>query len=550
MLKSLYIKNYAIIEELELSLGRGLNVFTGETGAGKSIILGALGLILGDRSDRKSLFDKSSKCVVRALFTNISPEIKSLFEALDILFEPEMYIQREIWPNGKSKAFINDTPVKLKDLKDITLMLIDLHRQFDQMDILEKNRQIQYLDAYIAHQDLVGQYRKGYERYQKIKQNLETLTSQRAETIKELEFLRFQLDELQHFSLDVERDSRLESELAILLHAEELRVVLDKLQHHIDGAEPSSADILRESIRSLSKIEPLPEYLEALSERLNSLLNEMEDLTNEIGDIREQIEPNEQMIEKMTERLDTLNQLFYKHQVSEVKDLLGVQKKLEDRLAAFQSTDEAVEKLRQELESEEKTLIAAAEKISKARKSALKNFGKQITEILYKLEMPEAQFIPTLQTKPLGPEGMDHIEFLFSANLGSTPKKLKDIASGGELSRLNLSLKSLIVGKIRLPTIVFDEIDTGISGKTSLQMALLLKQLASKHQIICISHSPQIAAKANHHLHVYKQSSAEKTTTRVKTLDSRERIYNIAVMLSSEPPTKAALANAKELINY
>ncbi len=551
MLDSLLIKNYAIIENIRIKFSDGLNIITGETGAGKSILLGALRLILGGRADTDRLVDIEKKCVVRAYFKNIPLWLKPIFDSADLYFEPDLTIQRELLPSGKSKAYINETPVNLKTLRSISSKIVDLHQQFDQLDILEDKRQIQYLDAFIGHREQVKSYRQNFDRFMTKQQELNTLRQRSVSELKEQDFLKFQLQELKALDIHPDTDERLEADLALLTHAEDLKNALTRFNYQLNETEDSTLDLIRDTVHTLHRIESLsPAFLD-FSQRLDSLGEELRDLTLVSTELSDSLEVQSNQIEQMTERVNLLNQLMHKHRMADIKELAELQTTIEDRLQSFRSIEHQIRELEQELELLQEALQAEAENISVQRSKAAERFSKKVQKTLRDLEMPKAKFeVAIRRMESIGAQGIDHVQFLFSANPGSKLQLLKKVASGGELSRLNLSLKSLLASNMDLPTMIFDEIDSGISGKVALHTGLLLKELSENHQLICITHSPQIAARAKHHLYVYKETINKKTTTHIKTLDSQERIYNIAVMLSSDPPSKAALTNAKELINY
>lgn len=548
MLQGLFIKNYAIIEKVQVDFDKGLNVITGETGAGKSILLGALGLIMGKRADTKLLFDRTQKCVVEGTF-KIPVSYKEFFEKNDIDYETETHIRREITPAGKSRAFINDTPTTLPVIKTLTATLVDLHQQFDTLDIHNVSFQMNIIDALAEHKKEVAEYREEYSFYHHNKKRLSQLLGLKADQAKELDFLTFQLDELEEAELMMEEDVQAEEELKSLAHAEDIQRVLGGTHRYLTEDENAIVAQLKNISLEINAISKFSQEVEQLQSKLDSFIYEMEDLAGEMEILAEKTTYNPERIQELRERLDLIYRLQNKHQVSSVKELLVIQTDLQDKLKSQDDLDEEIDKLEKIIAKQEQILSKEAQLISKKRKGVVPTFEKKIKAQLGLLNMPHAVLKAEFtKSEELTADGIDRVEFLFSANKGSELEAIKDVASGGELSRLTLCIKSLVAGALSMPTMIFDEIDTGVSGDVALKMGSILKNLSAGHQIITITHTPQIAVQGDQHFFVYKDHEGEKTTTSVNPLAKKERVVEIATMLSGNPPSKSALKNAKELL--
>lgn len=549
MLTRLEIKNYAIIEALDLHPDKGLTIVTGETGAGKSILLGALGLIMGDRADSKVLYHQDEKCVVEATYDISSYDLKPLFEKHDIDYEKETTIRRIIQPSGKSRAFINDVPTTLSVLKELSENLVDMHQQFDMLDIHKVSFQTQTIDALADNLALMEDYRKQYTAYRTKLKKLSALQEQEKENRKEMDFLAYQLEEFGTAELMPGELHEKEQLLKKVSSAEEIKQATYRIFYQLEDAEVNIADQIKELLQELSSFTDTDDEISALYSRLSSAYEELVDIAKESASKSEEVEYDEEQISILSDRIDLINRLMNKHDIQDYEALLDVEKSLVDKMSSFTDVSNEINKLEKELKEEEASLRSIATSLSERRKKTAPKFEKEIHDMLVPLSMEHAYIKVDIQpTEDLAPSGMDDITFLFSPNKGSDFKKLKDIASGGEISRLTLCLKALVADAITLPTLIFDEIDTGVSGEVAGRMGDILHKLASKHQVISITHSPQIASKADTHFFVYKEDKAERTVTGIRSLDDKERIYEIAKMLSADPPSQAAIANAEELL--
>lgn len=550
MIQRLSIKNYAIIEQLEIDFSQGLTIITGETGAGKSILLGALGLIMGKRADTKTLYDENKKCVIEGAFEVQAYGLEHFFEEHELDYEAVLIVRREISPSGKSRAFVNDTPVKLKVLQQLSASLIDLHQQFDTLDLNEVSFQLKMLDALAGNKSILNDYLKAYRHYQSFLRKLKQLEEANQNAAKESAFIAFQLNELVEAELREEEQESLEEELNRLNNAEGIKKALGTAYNALEENEQSILVQLEAIQLEIQAFQSVDQNLKTIYERLESVHIELQDLSRELEDVAEDIEYDPVRIEDAQARLDQLYRLQKKHFVSTVKELIYIREELQAKVNSFDSLDGEIGALKKQIDQQEADLIELAKKLSERRKSVVKEFEEKVQARLSLLAMPYAQLnIDFRVLKDLGPSGWDEVHFLFAANKGSKPQEIKDVASGGELSRLALVTKSLVASAIPLPTLIFDEIDTGISGDVALKMGNILRKLSDEHQVVCITHSPQIAAKADGHLFVYKEVKKDRTVTKVKELDQADRVYAIATMLSQDPPSDSAMENARELIN-
>jgi len=550
MLKRLEIQNYAIIESLELDLTKGLTIITGETGAGKSILLGALGLIMGKRADTKVLYEAEKKCVVEAVFDISDYNLQPFFASTELDFESETIIRRVISPNGKSRAFINDEPTTLNVLKALTDNLIDLHQQFDTLDLHSVSFQTKTIDALAGNIDRVEGYREEYSEYTKAKRALDKLEEKHRSSNQEMDFLNFQMKEFNDAELMEGEQEEKEKQLSKLTNAEDIQKIGNLLLHTLDDGEQSVIETLQTLLNELSSVMDSDEALSQLYDRLANAQEELRDIAKEGGNIADDTEYDEALIEEINTRLSLIYRLQKKHNVNTLEELLEIQEGIATQLASFGDITQDIEDLKQKIQKLEESLSDKASKISAKRKTIAPKFEKDIHDLLVPLSMENAHIKVAIE--PLdspGPSGMDAISFLFSPNKGSDFKPLKDIASGGEISRLTLCIKSLVADAMTLPTLIFDEIDTGVSGEVAARMGEILSSLANQHQVLSITHSPQIAGKADKHYFVHKNDKAERTVTAVKELDTEGRIQELAKMLSGNPPSTAAIENAKELMS-
>ena len=552
MLQSLSIKNYAIIESVEIQFDKHLNIITGETGAGKSILLGAMNLILGKRADTSVLRNADEKCLVEAVFSIKNYSLKKFFSDNDLEYENETIIRRELNTNGKSRAFINDSPVTLDVLKALTEQLVDIHAQSETQKLFDKFFFCEILDELAKQTAAVKEYQTNYQQY-KIKQNrLTHLQNEQISLQKEFDFISFQLNELTEANLNEDEAAQLESELSLLQNAETITRNLADAYSLIDANEFSALSQLLQANKQIGQLANFHDVLLEMHDKLSAITDDLKSMTRQITNIADATEYNEERVLLLTEKQTTINKLLQKHHVSEVKNLLEIQHSLQQKVDAFSNSTEEILQLETEIKQDKKTLLTAAQSISKNRNKQIKIAENKVSALLVDLGMPFG-FIQLEQkiaeAEKLNAFGIDEIRLLFSANKGSLPQPLDEVGSGGEKSRLMLAIKSLVAETITLPTLIFDEIDTGISGEVAQKVGTILKELGKKHQVISITHLPQVAAKANKHFFVYKNHEKEKTFTEIKTLSGDERLHEIAVMLSGNNPPKEALENAKRLLN-
>ncbi len=549
MIKKLSIRNYAIISALEIDFPEGLTIITGETGAGKSILLGALGLIMGERADSKSLFQEGEKCVIEGWFDLSGYELREFFEAQDIDYDDSCVIRRELTPAGKSRAFVNDTPVNLEVLRQLTGALVDLHQQFDTLDIHQVSFQLRMVDALAGNQGLLGRYQTGFRQYTQARNRLRTLRADQEKAVQERDFLQFQLREFQTANLEAEEQERLEALLDQLTHAEALKRTLTAASHFITEGELPLSGQLNDLQRQLAEVRRYHPALPELHRRLETLGLELDDLAGEFEKLAEGTEYDPERILAVQQRLDILYRLQHKHRVSTVAELLELQRQLQERLDGLDHQGTELEGLEKEVAERSGQLRVLAGELSSRRRETAPVFSDKVREMLTQLSMPHTRFEIAVETHDtLTATGQDGIRFLFAANPGSRLQAIRDVASGGELSRLTLVTKSLVASAIPLPTLIFDEIDQGVSGDVALQMGNILSRLSNHHQVVVITHSPQVASKADAHYFIYKRVQDGHTTTNVRQLDRTEQIKALAVMLSQNPPSEAALANAKDLM--
>lgn len=549
MIKKLLIQNYALIEALELEFPSGLTIITGETGAGKSILLGALGLIMGNRADSRSLFDENKKCVVEAYFSIEKYGLASFFENNEIDYEDDLIIRRELTPAGKSRSFINDTPVNLKMLQDLSAELIDLHQQFDTSDIHDQNFQLKMVDALADNAHLLTKYRKEFREYAALKKQRDEIISMSQASQREIEFLNFQWDELDKANLQLGEEDSLEEELTRLTHAEDIKRILGATFSQLEESETSILTQLSDIAQSLSQVRRFDDVVGRLYERLVTSQIELRELSRDIENRYDVIEYDPDRLKTVQERLDMLNRLLNKHQVANIGELIEFRAKLASRLESFANRNMDIAAIKTRISHLQNQLEQVAGVLNERRVAVIPSFEDKIHQRLSLLALENARLEVHCQSvEDLGPNGKDSVFFLFAANRGSRMLPIKDVASGGELSRLALVIKSLVASAIPLPTLIFDEIDAGISGDVALKMGNILRTLSNEHQVITITHSPQVAAKADTHYYVYKEEMPERTLTCVKSLDKEGRIFSIASMLSQNPPSAFAIENAKELL--
>ncbi len=549
MLIKLSIKNYILIHELEIDFSGGLSVITGETGAGKSILLGALGLILGQRADSGILLDETRKCVVEGIFRISGYNLENLFIVNELDYDDLVILRREISPGGKSRAFINDTPVNLAILKDLGDRLVNIHSQNSIITLNDSNFQLAVIDSYAGIQPQVASYRADFSGLLELRRRLAVLQQTEAKSAIERDYNLFLLDELQKANLKSGEFEELEQAVQLLTHAEEIKNNLFSAGQFIGGLEASILAQLSEAIHHISSVARYKNDLQVLVERLNSNYIDIKDLYKDLSIIEEQIEVDPETMEVMTQRLDHLNRLLKKHQLFTVDDLILLKEGLEKKAVDVVDLENQITCIMNEIAEGESLLITKAESISAGRKKVFSKFEGEIIQVMAKLGIAMAQFrIECTGAEQLSRDGIDKVRFLFSANKGVEMKELSHAASGGELSRLMLSIKSMISQQNLLPTIVFDEIDNGVSGEVAGKVGTILKKMGTRMQVIAITHLPQIAGKGDHHYWVYKTENKGITTTFIKQLAGQERVVEIAKMLSNDVVTDSAVKTAHELL--
>jgi DNA repair protein RecN (Recombination protein N) len=549
MLKHLSINNYAIIEQLEIDFDKGFTAITGETGAGKSILLGALSLILGERSDKSVLKNKEKKCIVEGEFDFKLERFKSFFELNELDYEQPNIIRREINSKGKSRAFINDTPVNLGVLKELTSQLIDIHSQHETLNIQDNKFQLSVIDAFVNNTEEVFLYSERFTKYLKSKKELNRLTELATKARLDVDYIAFQAAEISELQLKPNEKERIESELELINNAEEIKSVLEQSNQVLTNSDQSLVLDLKNITSSFLKISNCSDIYNTLYQRLNSIVIDIEDVANEIANENDNINFYPENLSDLNSRLSSIYSVEQKHNVSSTAEILELLAKLESQLNETNSFDEKINELSIAIKNQEKILFAEARKISKSRSSGFKALCKKITVDLLQLGMEDARFeLKHEVLADLNENGIDKINFLFTANKGMEALDLKKAASGGELSRLMLVIKS-ILAKNKLSSIVFDEIDTGVSGDIADKMANIMNKMGDDMQVISITHLPQVAAKATHHFKIYKENDGVKTVTCLSVLDEESRVEELAKMLSGEKLSDAAIENAKSLLN-
>ncbi len=550
MLQKLHIQNYAIIENLHINFSGNLNIITGETGAGKSILMGALNLILGQRADSSVLQQQGKKCIVEGYFLiKNNSSVKSFFEANDLDFEEEILLRREIASGGKSRGFINDTPVNLSQLKELAVLLVDLHQQFDTLELSSENFQREVLDALANNTAPLQQLKINFSQYINAKKELEAMQLQQANANKELDYNKFLFNELQELSLKENELETLDAEIKLLSNAENIKQQISSIYFELKDSEQPIVQQLKVLQNRLNTLKQYHPQIEELHQRINSSVLELQDVAGELEIIDSTINYDAERIQLVNERLSAGYKLLKKHGVNDTQQLLAIQQQLQQKLDAVLNISASIEKLEKQTNKLFAECTVTAKMVSANRAAQIKPFTQNVNKLLAQVGMPNAQIKVQLQAVSLNAYGTDEIDFLFDANKSNRFEPLHKVASGGELSRLMLSVKSLVAQKLQLPTLIFDEIDTGISGEAAKQVGIIMKNLSFAHQLIAITHQPQIAAKASAHYFVYKEIINDKIVTSIRLLNNDERITVIAQMLSGEKPTAAALANAREMMN-
>lgn len=549
MLQQLRIQNYAIIDEIEIIFSPNLNIITGETGAGKSILMGALSLILGERADTSSLKTNDKKCVVEGVFSIASKKaVEQFLKENELDNEHELVIRREIAASGKSRGFINDTPASLQQLKELASLLVDLHQQFDTLELGDADFQREVLDGLANNETRLDQYQKQYREWQKNKHELQKLQQQKSDFNKEFDYQQFLFNELHEAALKENELEDLDNELQLLSNAEGIKNALSKAYFDLSENEPSVVTTLKQMANQLHSYQSYHPNLSNAVERLRSAQIELQDIAGEVERINESVHFDENRIDFINERLATGYKLLKKHNLQTTNELLQLQKELEEKLQAVLNVDETIAAKEKEVAQLFQQVDQSAKIISEKRKAQMPSFEENVNRLLTQVGMPNARLKVQLKQTDLYDFGSDEIEFLFDANKSNRFEPVRKVASGGELSRLMLCIKSLVAESIDLPTMIFDEIDTGISGEAAKQVGIIMKKLAARRQVISITHQPQIAGKADAHFFVYKDTKNGTLKTNIRLLNNDERITTIAQMLSGEKPTAAALENAREMV--
>jgi DNA repair protein RecN (Recombination protein N) len=551
MLFKLTIQNYALIDQLELSFGVGLNIITGETGAGKSVLIGALGLLLGDRADSSSLLDKTRKCVIEGGFKTNS-KVREFLKANDLDEENELIIHREINKDGKSRSFINDTPVNLSQLRELGVLLVDVHSQHETLLLNQSGFQLSVVDAFAGHNKLLVEYLILFREYLAKKKLLKELQQEEVKLRADQDFLQFQFNELSEARLDGGEQKKLEDELSVLSHAEEIKGGIEAFSETVSGSDTNLLSGLTGATTIITGLVKYSTGLDEAAKRLKALQIELKDIEYEIQKVTDNIQSNPKRLEIINDRLNLIYKLQHKHKLENIEDLIQLRESINNKISSFSSLEDLIQSTVQELGTLFSKVKEVAEKLSLNRQKAIPLIETKIKKQLSELAMPEAVLKierTTLNDEELNSSGKDSIKFLFSANKGVPYSDISKVASGGELSRLMLCLKASVAKLVELPTIVFDEIDTGVSGEVAFKIGKVMQDLSGTHQLISITHLPQIASRGEDHFFVYKEIIGKKTFTLVKKLSNDERVVEIARMLSSDKPSAIALENARELLS-
>ena len=549
MLQQLHISNYALIDELSVSFEPGFNVITGETGAGKSILLGALGFALGDRADTNVLYDKDKKCVVEAQFALDDDSLRPLFEENDLDFETECIFRRELNPQKKSRAFINDTPVALQTMKEIGCQLADIHSQHDSLLLTDADFQLRLLDDIAQNGAILADYQTEYHDYNGLKRRLNELKEMADKNTAENDYLKFQLDELDKANLKEGEYADIEQTLSVMENAEEIKTLLVTANGLLDNSENAILGQVNKLTSTLSRLRHLLPDTDSLGARVENLKVELKDIAYDLRRKEDDTQFDEGQLQSLQERYDLLSRLMMKHHVNDFEALITLRDSLKERVNAFENIDEAIAKAEKELKESEKRLLQQAKVLHDKRVEAATAFSEKVAALVRQLAMPFAQFQVSVEKQEnFGSKGTDAISFLFSANKGVAPDDLRRVASGGELSRLMLSIKSAVSSYNYIPTLIFDEIDTGVSGEVAAKIGGIMQQMGQSLQLISITHLPQVASKAQHHYFIYKDNDGLRTQSHIRMLNAKERVTEIAKMLSNDQVTPEALRAAEVLL--
>jgi DNA repair protein RecN (Recombination protein N) len=550
MLVSLLVKNYALIKELNISFKGGFSIITGETGAGKSILLGALSLLLGQRADTSVLMDKQKKCVVEGIFNIKDYALQTFFDYNQIDYEENTIIRREIIPGGKSRAFINDTPVSLSQLRELGLKLVDIHSQHENLSLGKNLFQLMVVDTVAQDGNLLKQYKKLFEEYLVNQKDLGDITEKARQSQADLDYFSFQFQQLEETKLQPGELNDLEIESNTLTHAEEIKFNLLKASDLISGDGITILGLLKDVTDAIEKLTGFFPRTQEIRGRLDSVYIELKDIASECELMGEGVDIDPGRLQSVQERLDQLNTLIHKHSVSTVEDLIKLKDELHQKISEITSYDDQISKLRNTVDEQKLKLTRLSEDLSKKRKAIIPVVEQKVISILKQVGIPNARFsVLHNRLESFTPQGTDRVEFQFSANKQAICQDIGKIASGGELSRLMLAIKSLISSSLELPTIIFDEVDAGVSGEIAEKVGLIMKSMSGNMQVINITHLPQVAAKGDYHYLVYKYDKEKESITDIRLLDPEERVLELAKMLSGEELTEAAISNARELLN-
>ena len=549
MLRQLYIKNFTLIDELDIEWHEGFSVMTGETGAGKSIILGAIGLLLGQRADPKAIKQGTDKCVIEAHFDLSRYELKPFFDENDIEYDAnDTIIRREI-STSKSRAFINDTPVALSMLKELGEQLVDIHSQHQNLLLNKQDFQLNVVDILAKDSDLLKEYQENYSLLSTANRQLEELKENVERNRQQVDFLQFQCEELEQANLVLGEQEELEQQSETMSHAEEIKSALYDADNQLSSDQQGAVDAIRQTLHSLNSISRVLPAARELTERLESCHIELKDIADEVSRLLERTDFDPSELEHINNRLDRLYDLEKKYHAENVEELIAQRDNLKQQLSAIENSDEAVGELEAKCEKLKAKSQQLADELSKQRQKAAKEIEKQMQQRLVPLGMPHVRFAVSISKTELNKSGQDQVAFLFSANTSTPLQPVSQVASGGEIARVMLSLKAMISGAVKLPTIIFDEIDTGVSGKIAEKMAEMMREMGeANRQVISITHLPQIAALGSHHYRVSKEETVQGTTSHLHELTNEERIREIAQMVSGSDVTEAAIANAKQLL--
>ncbi|PZX49193.1 DNA repair protein RecN [Algoriphagus chordae] len=548
MLKSLSISNYALIDQLHMQPSSGLSMITGETGAGKSIMLGAVGLLLGNRSDTKALLHEDRKCVIEGVFDVANYGLKEFFDQAELDYEATCIIRREISPAGKSRSFVNDTPVLLDALKTLGGFLMDVHSQHDTLQLGEGSYQLRLIDAFAQTQQEIKNYKADFKTFRQTQKTFDELSKRAVELQKEADFNQFQLEELSVLGLKANEQEELESTQEILENAEEINLKINEMLNLFQDEQFGISHGMAQIQHGMQSLERLAHVFAALKERFQAVNIELKDIEESLADEGSRVEVDFERLDEIRDRLSKIYQLQKKHGLASVEELMDLEKDLADKVFQVQNLDETLSKAKQELDESRTKVTDSGKLLRKKRQGSFKDFQSSLEKLLAGLGMENSKVV--MEHKAIEPaaNGMDEIELLFSANKGSAPQPLKKVASGGEFSRLLFAIKYLMADKMAMPTLIFDEIDTGISGEVALKMVGMMQDISKKHQVICITHLPQVAGQGDLHYYVYKDNSLAKTVSKIKLLDEEERVLELAKMISGASPSASAIESAKELL--